>query len=150
MIKKISFALVLLATTILLSNAYAQQQQQQAAALEVVQSAINAYNAKDLAYFEKRLSPDVVWIDEDGHMVNGKNGVMNFLRIQLDGAKTRKLTATNIKTNGTTDAMWGMFAFTIEAAGEKQKGMNSTVFRKVGNEWMIAMVHGAYDSPSHH
>ncbi len=144
---KIVFALMFAAAAIFTAAAFAQTP----FTPNVVQASIDAYNAKDVAYFDKHLAPEVVWLDEDGHVISGKNSVMGFLRNQLTDPTARKLVATNIKVGNTTDAAWASFAYTIDHQGKEQhKGLNSTFFKKAGNDWMIVLVHGAFDAPGHH
>ena len=118
---------------------------------DLVQAGINAYNAKDVAYYEKHLADDVTLIDEDGHTMSGKSGVLGFLKNQLTDPTPRKLTAKNIKVGSTSDAAWAYFAYTIDHQGKEQHtGINSFVFRKSGNDWQIVLMHIAFDYPEHH
>ena len=117
---------------------------------EIVQAGIDAYNAKNVAYFEKYLAEDVVLIDEDGHTMSGKSGVLGFLKNQLTDPTPRKLTVKNIKVGSTSDAAWAYFAYTIDHEGKPQHtGSNSFVFRKAGNDWQIVLRHLAFDYPEH-
>src|SRR6516225_8221879 len=101
---------------------------QQKAGSEIVQAGIEAYNAKNVAYFEKNLADDVALIDEDGHTLVGKTRVLPFLRNQLTDPTPRKLTAKNIHVGSTNDAAWAYFAYTIEHEGkEPHNGNNSFV-----------------------
>ncbi|MBI2150120.1 MAG: nuclear transport factor 2 family protein [Acidobacteria bacterium] len=68
---------------------------------DLVQAGVDAYNRQDVAYFEKMLAPDVVWLDDDGHAVAGKDRVLAFLRNQLGATPPRKLVVTNIRTGST-------------------------------------------------
>jgi len=117
---------------------------------DLVQRGIDAYNNHDVAYFEKNLAADAIWLDEDGHVISGKNSVLGFIRRQITAASPRKLTATNIRMGNTSDAAWATFAYTIEAEGQQRKGLNTAVFKKVGNDWQIVLVHGAVNAAGHH
>ena len=117
---------------------------------EIVRAGIDAYNAKNVAYFEKYLAEDVALIDEDGHTMSGKSGVLAFLKNQLTDPTTRKLTAKDIKVGSTSDAAWAYFAYTVDHEGRPQHtGINSFVFRKAGNDWQIVLMHIAFDYPEH-
>ena len=117
---------------------------------EIVQAGIDAYNAKDVAYYEKHLADDVTLIDEDGHMMSGKSGVLVFLKNQLTDPTPRKLTAKNIKVGSTSDAAWAYFAYAIDHQGKPQHtGINSFVYRKAGNDWQIVLMHIAFDYQEH-
>ncbi len=116
---------------------------------DMVQAGIDAYNKQDVAYFEKRLAADVIWLDDDGHAIAGKDRVLAFLRGQLTAEPPRKLTITNIKTGSAGDAAWASFAYVIDGGPGPRKGLNSTVYKKSGNDWQIVLVHGAINTPGH-
>ncbi len=116
---------------------------------DLVQAGVDAYNRQDVAYFEKMLAPDVVWLDDDGHAVAGKDRVLAFLRNQLGAAVPRKLMVTNIRTGNTSDAAWASFAYVMEGGPGQRKGLNSTFYRKSGADWQIVLVHGAINTPGH-
>jgi len=116
---------------------------------DLVQRGVDAYNNHDVAYFEKNLAADAIWLDEDGHVISGKNSVLGFIRRQITAASPRKLTVSNIRMGNTTDAAWATFAYTVAAEGQEKKGLNTTVFKKVGNDWQIVLVHGAVNAPGH-
>jgi len=143
--KQCVVVLTFAAVAVVAATAFAQQP-----GPDLVQAGINAYNAKDVAYFEKHLAPEAIWLDEDGHIISGRNSVLSFIKNQLSDPAPRKITATNIKFASSGDAAWAGFAYTINHAGKEVKGLNSTVFKKVGNDWMIVLIHGAFDAPGHH
>ena len=120
-------------------------------AAELVPAVVDAYNKQDVAYFEKMLAADVIWLDEDGHTFIGRDRAMRgTLRGQLTGTPPRKLTITNLTTGSSGDIAWGTFAYTIEGPAIPRKGLNSMIFKKVGNDWQIVLVHGAMNvSPAH-
>ena len=121
----------------------------QPAVEDMVQAGIEAYNKQDIGYFEKMLAPDVVWLDDDGHAIAGKDRVLGFLRGQLTATPPRKLTIANVKTGSSNDAAWVSFAYTMDGGPGSRKGLNSTVYRKSGSDWQIVLVHGAINTPSH-
>src|SRR5262245_47647785 len=116
----------------------------------IVPAGIDAHNSKNVANFGKYLAEDVALIDEDGHTMSGKGGVLSFLKNQLTDPTPRKLTAKNIKVGSTSDAAWAYFAYTVDHEGKPQHtGINSFVFRKAGNDWQIVLMHIAFDYPEH-
>ena len=139
-------AIAFMSAAVFVAGVYGQQQ----AGAEIVQAGIDAYNAKNVAYFEKQLADDVALIDEDGHTVSGKASVLSFLKNQLTDPTPRKVTAKNIKVGSTRDAAWAYFSYTIDHQGKPQhSGVNSFVFRKAANDWQIVLMHIAFDYPSH-
>ena len=136
-------------TFILVMSPFAGPLFAQQAVADMVQAGIDAYNKQDIGYFEKMLAPDVVWLDDDGHALSGKDRVLGFLRGQLSATPTRKLTITNVRTGSSIDAAWVSFAYTMDGGPGPRKGLNSTVYRKSGNDWQIVLVHGAINTPGH-
>lgn len=120
-------------------------------AADMVRAALDAFNKRDLAYFQRTLSTDVVWLDEDGHIVTPKTSVVgSFLRLQLTGPSVRTITPTNIRSGMTADAAWASFAYTLDTDGAKKLGLATMVFKKVGTDWQIVLVHAASNHPATH
>ena len=117
---------------------------------ELVQASVTAYNDHDLSYFEQHFADDVIWLDEDGHVMNGKQTVLGFLRLQFNQTPTRTLSVSNILVGNTTDAAWATFEYMIMGGEAHIMGLNTTVFKKVGDDWQIAVVHGAFNTEGHH
>ena len=117
---------------------------------ELVQAAVTAYNNHDLAYFEQHLADDVVWLDEDGHIMSGKTGVLGFLRLQFNQTPRRMLSVSDVRVGSTSDAAWATFAYMIMGGDEHIMGLNTTVFKRAHNDWQIAVVHGAFNAEGHH
>lgn len=139
----------LLTACFLLTIGFAMTAFAQAPPADLAQKSIDAYNNHDVAYFEKILAADVVWMDEDGHMISGKDRVLGFVRRQLTAPMPPKITAANIKMGNSSDAAWVTFAYTIDRGGVTKKGLNTTVFKKVGNDWQIVVLHGAMNAAAH-
>ena len=117
---------------------------------ELVNEGVAAYNDRDIAYFEQRLADDVVWLDEDGHVLNGKASVLSFLRLQFNQTPPRTLSVSDVRVGSTSDAAWATFSYMIMGGDAHLMGLNTTVFRRVGDDWQIAVVHGAVNAESHH
>ena len=127
---------------ILSLSAFAQQPTE-----ALVQAGIDAYNSQNTAYFEKVLSPDVVWLDEDGHAIAGKDRVLRFVTRQITATPVRKMTVADIKVSSSGDVAWASFAYTIEGDGRLPlKGINTLVYKKSGSEWQLVQVHGALNT----
>lgn len=113
----------------------------------LVQAGIDAFNSHNPAYFEKALAPDVIWLDEDGHVIAGKEKVLGFVTRKITATPPRTVTAANIKVSSSGEVAWASFSYTIEGEGRQiVKGMNSTVYKKSGSDWQIVLVHGSVDT----
>ena len=111
----------------------------------LVDEAIHAFNTQDMAYFEEHLAEEVVWLDEDGHAIAGKERVAGFInrRLMVEG---QKIVTRNVKVFTSDDAAWSHFNYAIEVGGHAAiEGLGSAVFRKVGNDWKIVLIHGAHN-----
>ncbi len=108
---------------------------------DMANAGVKAINDNDSAFFEKNLAADVVWFDEDGHAVAGKDRVLAFLkRSLLTGSK--KVTVTGLRVGDN----WAGYQYSIEGG---RKGTQTIVYKKVGNDLQIAMIHGAVNAPGH-
>lgn len=111
------------------------------AVADLMKSIVTAFNNRDAAFFQKMITPDAVWLDEDGHHL-----LATVWMTRLLGANPpRKLTITNLRTGEWDNAGWAGFNYVLEATGQV-KGINTMVFKKTGSEWQIVMVHGAVDT----
>jgi len=108
---------------------------------DFVNSIVIAFNKRDTAYFEKIIPPDAVWLDEDGHHLLATVW-MNRL---LTANPPRKLSITNLRVGNMDSSAWAGFNYVLEA-NSQVKGTNSMVFKKVGNDWQIVLIHGAVDT----
>ena len=116
--------------------------------VSLVQAGADAYNKGDIAYFEKMFSDDILWVDEDGHELTSKMFCVNFILRQITATPKRTMTVTGIATGAWGDTGWAAFAYTIDDGVNQRKGMNTTLFKKVGNDWKIVLIHGAINAPA--
>ena len=115
---------------------------------DMANASLDAINKNDAAYFDAHLAADVVWLDEDGHAIRGKMAVSNFLkRSLLTGSK--KVTMTSLTAGNSTDAAWSTFFYTIDGGAAPTKGTMTSVYKKVGNDWQIVLIHGAKNAVGH-
>lgn len=106
-------------------NAWAQQMP-----AVLVQAGVDAINKQDAAFFERQLADDVVWLDEDGHVIAGKMSVLNFVKRQLLASPV-KLVVSALRTGSTSDAAWATYAYTLDKEGKAQKkGMSTIVYKR--------------------
>src|SRR5262244_3532086 len=116
--------------------------------VNLVQAGVDAYNKGDISYFEKAFADDILWVDEDGHELTSRMFALFFINRQMTATPNRKMIVHNVAT-GT----WGVtasaaFASPIDAGINKRTRMNSTLFRKAGNDWKIVLIHGAINAPA--
>ena len=117
---------------------------------ELVQAGVTAYNNHDMNYFEQHLADDVVWLDEDGHIMNGKRTIRGFIGVLFNQTPVRTISVSNVRIGNTADAAWATYEYTLTGGEVEIMGLNTTVFKRVGNDWQIAVVHGAFNAPGHH
>jgi hypothetical protein len=120
---------------------------------DVVVAIVNAYNNRDIPFFEKILARDVLWLDEDGHFIGAKEQAVYFIDEQLTAKPPRKLTISTIRSGLTGiagDAAWAAFAYVIDDGVAQRKGVTSIVFRKPGGNtgWQAILIHGAIHAPA--
>jgi ketosteroid isomerase-like protein len=111
---------------------------------DIVNAIVNAYNNSDTAFFDKAMTADAVWFDEDGHVFPAKS----FVSRQITGTPKRKLTISDLKVGMSGDSGWAGFSYVIDSGGSQKRGVNTTLFRKTGANWQILLVHGAVNPPS--
>jgi ketosteroid isomerase-like protein len=116
--------------------------------VSLVQAGVDAYNKGDIAYFENMFADDILWVDEDGHELNTKMFCVNFIRRQITATPKRKMLVSGIATGAWGDTGWAAFAYTIDDGVNQRKGTNTTLFKKVGNNWQIVLIHGAINAPA--
>ena len=143
------FGLLITIVMFYTSVAYAQDLAKGRLDTSLVDHAINALNEQDIGYFEKRLATNVVWLDEDGHAISGKERVTTFInrRLMID---QQKIVTQNVKVLTSDNSTWGYFSYAIEVDGDALiKGLGSVVFHKLDNDWQIVLVHGAHNVGTH-
>jgi len=114
--------------------------------VDLVQAGVNAYNKGDLAYFDKMLSDEILWVDEDGHELTSKMFCLAFIQKQIMATPKRTMSVSGIATSTWGDTAYTAFAYTIDDGVNKRTGMNTTVFRKYGNDWKIVLIHGSINA----
>ena len=60
---------------------------------DLVKAIVTAFNTRDVAYFQKLIAPDAVWLDEDGHHLIA----MVCMNRLLSSNPPRKLSVTNVR-----------------------------------------------------
>jgi len=117
----------------------------------MVKAALDAFNRRDLAYFRKALAEDAVWLDDDGHIFVSRNQIVAIpLTAELTEATKRKLTPSNMRSWISGDTAWATFYYELDTDGVLRHGLSTMVFRKVGNDWLIASVQAASNMKQTH
>ena len=120
-------------------------------AAPMVQAALDAFNRRDLDYFRKALAEDAVWLDDDGHVFASRNQIVAIpLAAELTEATKRKLTPSNMRSWISGDTAWATFYYELDTDGVLRHGLSTMVFRKVGNDWLIAAVQAASNTKQTH
>ena len=113
-------------------------------AAPMVKAALDAFNGRDLNYFRKALTEDAVWLDDDGHIFVSRNQIVNIpLSAELTEASKRKITPSNMRSGMSGDTAWATFYYELDTDGVLRHGLSTMVFRKIGNDWQIAVVQAA-------
>jgi len=108
---------------------------------DVVKGIVTAFNNRDSAYFQKAIASDAVWLDEDGHHLQATVWINRL----LSANPPRKLSVTNLRVGNWDTAGWAGFNYVIEGTNQV-KGTNSMLFKRVGTDWQIVLIHGAVDT----
>ncbi len=112
--------------------------------MDEVNSLLTAFNNRDAAYFQSKIAPDAVWFDEDGHALRASVWVTRL----LSATPARKLTISNLRVANWDTSGWAGFNFVMEGTDKVAggvKGTNTLVYRRTGNAWQVAVIHGAVD-----
>jgi len=111
---------------------------------DLANAGIDAINKGDATYFDTRLAADVVWFDEDGHAIATKDRVLNFVKGKLL-TPGKKVTISGLRVGEN----WAGYQYKVEAGTNVREGTQTIVYKKAGNDWQIAMVHGAVKAMAH-
>ena len=112
----------------------------------LVKSFLDAYNKRDVAAVQNMVSQDIVFMDDDGHTIKGKDFVGGMLQRRLAGQATEAISAAGaITSSGTPDVIWAGFPYTFARGDVSRKGLMTMVFTKAGANWQIAHFHFAID-----
>ena len=112
----------------------------------VVKAFLDAYNKRDVAAVQNMVATDIVFMDDDGHTIKGKDFVGGFLQRRLTAQVPETITASGaITSNGTADVIWAGFPYNFARGELARKGLMTMIFKKAGNDWQIAHFHFAID-----
>src|SRR2546427_3790340 len=71
-----------------------------------------------------------------------------FINRQMTATPKRKMSVHDVATGTWGDTAWAAFAYTIDDGRNKRIGINTTLFRKSGNDWKIVLIHGSINAPA--
>src|SRR5688572_30654263 len=84
---------------------------------DLANAGITAINSGDAAFFDTRLAADVVWFDEDGHAITGKERVLTFVKGKLI-TPGKKVTINGLRVGDT----WAGYTYSVGAAPAVREG----------------------------
>ena len=116
---------------------------------DMVNAIVTAINNQDAAYFQKAVAPDAIWADEDGHFLPANIWVNRLMQAK----PAKKLAMTNLTGQTWDNGAWAAFRYTLDettnaGAANQMKGTTTLTFKKVGNDWQVAMIHCPVDGPA--
>jgi ketosteroid isomerase-like protein len=115
-------------------------------AVAMVKSFLDAYNRQDNAYYQRVMAPDIVLMDDDGHILLGKERVIQMMQTRSKMIpQPQKLIPSGIISQGTAGAAWAGLHYRFDAGDIHREGLISMVFKKVGDDWLIAHFHFSID-----
>lgn len=116
---------------------------------DMVNAIVAALNKQDSAYLQKVVAADAIWADEDGHFLPAGIWVNRIMQAK----PAKKIAMTNLTGQTWEGGAWASFRYVLDettAAGapNQMKGTASLSFKKVGNDWQVAMIHAPVDGPA--
>jgi ketosteroid isomerase-like protein len=112
----------------------------------LVKAFLDAYNKPDLPVVLKMISPEIVFLDDDGHTNLGKDFVAASLQRRLATPVRESLVPSGpITSSGSADVVWASFPYTFDRADIHRKGLITMVFQKAGADWQIVHFQFAID-----
>ena len=116
---------------------------------DAVNAVVAAINKQDAAFLQKAVAPDAIWADEDGHFLPANIWINRLMQAK----PAKKLAMTTLTGQVWDTGAWAAFRYTLDettAAGapNQMKGTATLAFKKVGNDWVVAMIHAPVDGPA--
>lgn len=140
MSKRLLFAGLLVA-----QSAAASAQTSPAGVGAEVERGVAAYNAQDLKYYETALSPDAVYIADDGATFVGRERVVGLFGRLFAATPTRRMTVSDLVTGGQGDVAWARFKWTITRGEATRKGVCSILMTRAGDAWQAVQIQNTPD-----
>ena len=99
-----------------------------------------AYNAQDLAYYEASLTPDAVYIMDNGLVLSGRENILALLNGFFSRTPRPQLVASEIVTGGRGDVAWARFKWTPTHAENGRPGVTTAVFVRGDAGWQVVSI----------
>jgi ketosteroid isomerase-like protein len=119
-----------------------------------VERGVKAYNSQQIAYYEDALTPDVVYIAEDGAVFAGKERVLRLFTRIFAKSPAPQLAIDAVMTGGKGEVAWARFKWTLTTGADVRQGVSSVLFVRAGDAWQVVQIqntpsgHAAAASPS--
>ena len=106
-----------------------------------------AYNAQDLAFYEKTLAADAVYIADDGAVFAGKEKVLGLFKRLFARTPPPQLAVSDVVTGRRGDVAWARFKWTLSGGAKARDGVATALFAKTGDGWQALSIQ---NTPSGH
>jgi ketosteroid isomerase-like protein len=105
-----------------------------------LQRGVDAYNAQNIAYYQSSLSPDVVYIADDGGLFVGKERVVGLFTRIFGRTPKPRLEVSEVVTGGSGDVAWARVHWTLSDIEKARPGIATVIFVKSGGKWQTASI----------
>jgi ketosteroid isomerase-like protein len=105
-----------------------------------VEKGVKAYNAQDIAYYERVLSTDAVYVAEDGAIFAGKDRVLSLFKRIFAKTPARQLAISDLVTGTRGDVAWARFKWTLTMGPDSRQGVTSILFAREGGAWQVLQI----------
>ena len=100
---------------------------------------VAAYNAQDLAYYEAALTPDAVYIMDNGLVLTGRENILALLNGFFSRTPKPQMVASEVVTGGRGDVAWARFKWT--PSHNTRPGVTTAIFVRGGAGWQVVSIH---------
>src|SRR5687768_8567863 len=105
-----------------------------------LQRGVSAYNAQDLAYFQKSLAPEAEYIIENGVVLSGRENIVALLNGFFSRKPRPRLAVSDVVTGGRGDFAWARFKWTLSHS-ETSRALTTAIFvRGDDGRWRVVSI----------
>jgi ketosteroid isomerase-like protein len=101
---------------------------------------VTAYNAQDIAYYQSALSPDAVYIADDGGTFLGRDRVVGLFTRVFGRTPKPRLEVSNVVTGGSGDFAWARFNWTLSDIENARPGIATAIYARSGGRWQVVSI----------
>ena len=105
-----------------------------------VQRGVAAYNAQDLAYYQASLTPDAVYIMDNGLVFSGRENILALLNGFFARTPKPRLATSDVVTGGRGDVAWARFKWTPSHIENGRPGVTTAIFVRGGAGWEVVSI----------